>query len=176
MGTGSGARSDDGGGALLLTPAGCARLRERLQKARAAYLAVCADNESAAGAGDTSVWHDNFAYEENQRQMHQWAAQVREIESQLARVRVVSVSAELPSVLGLGQRARLRFEDGSEVVWMLAGDGDGEPAAGRISLASSLGRTLAGVRSGETREIRRGGRVQSVEVIELFGAPEEELR
>ena len=50
---------------LVTSRGGYARLQQRLQEALDSYNAVCATNAEAADAGDSSVWHDNFAYEEN---------------------------------------------------------------------------------------------------------------
>ena len=64
---------------VYLTPAGRKRLAERINATRAAYLARSAENPDALQSGDSSGWHDNFAFEENMRQMHQLARQVRDL-------------------------------------------------------------------------------------------------
>ena len=99
-----------------LTPAGRGRLRRRIEEARLAYLTVCASNGDAAGAGDSSVWHDNFAYEENQRQMHQLARRVSTLEEVLLRSREVQPRSRAPlpchdsAPLGPRSRAHARVE------------------------------------------------------------------
>ena len=65
---------------IVTSRAGYQRLLDTLQAAKRRYDVVCASNEEAAGAGDSSVWHDNFAYEDNQRQMHQLARRVRDLQ------------------------------------------------------------------------------------------------
>ena len=76
---------------LPTTPAGLRRLNQRLAAARQRYLDICADNEDAAGAGDTSVWHDNFAYEENQRQMHALARRLRDMQAHDLGLKAVAI-------------------------------------------------------------------------------------
>jgi transcription elongation GreA/GreB family factor len=78
----------------LTTAAGQQRTASRLNKVRDAYDAVCASNGAAAEAGDNSVWHDNFDYEENQRQMHQLARRFRDLEDAMRRMEVVAAPSD----------------------------------------------------------------------------------
>jgi len=71
-----------------LTPGGFRRLQARIAAARRDYFAACAETEVAAESGDTSVWHDNFAFEENTRQKHQMARRVKDLEAMAASARV----------------------------------------------------------------------------------------
>ena len=74
---------------LLTTQHGLERTRARLAGALAEYERIVAGNAEAADAGDSSVWHDNFAYEENQRQMHQWARRIRDLREMIRRMEIV---------------------------------------------------------------------------------------
>jgi len=158
------------------TPAGYRRLLQRLEKARAAYFQVCASNEEAAGAGDSSVWHDNFAYEENQRQMHQLAQRIRELEMLQSRMQLVPVSQERLELIRIGACVRVRYEeDAREQTVFIGGYEDGEPAADRISYNSPLAKALLGRRPGEQIEAQIGARRRSLEIVELLPPPREEL-
>lgn len=162
---------------VFLTQAGLHRLRGRIGEARAAYLAVCADNGDAAQAGDSSVWHDNFAYEENQRQMHRLARRVRDLEELLARTKVVPACASTtsPTRVQLGVQVRLRYlEEDRELTLYIAGYDDGDPQAGRISYTAPLAVRLLGAEPGEIRTLREGGRSRQIEVAALLPAPGEE--
>ncbi len=161
---------------ITLTQAGLHRLQGRIAEARAAYLAICADNEAAAQAGDSSVWHDNFAYEENQRQMHRLARRVRDLEEQLARVRVVPACIVAPDKVQLGVRVCLRFlDDERQMTLYIAGFDDGEPKEGRISYTAPLAVRLIGASVGETRTLNEGGHRREVEVTAILPAAKEEL-
>lgn len=163
------------GSAICLTQAGVHRLRGRIAEARAAYLAVCADNESAAQAGDSSVWHDNFAYEENQRQMHRLARRVRDLEDLLARAKVVPACVVAPARVQLGAAVKVRFLDESrEATLYIAGYEDGDPQTGRISYAAPLAVRLMGAEPGEVRTIAEGGRRREIEILDITSAPQEE--
>lgn len=163
------------GPAICLTQAGVHRLRGRIAEARAAYLSICADNESAAQAGDSSVWHDNFAYEENQRQMHRLARRVRDLEELLARAKVVPACTTAPEKVQLGAAVRLRYlDDGREVELYIAGYDDGDPQAGRISYTAPLAVRLIGAEAGEVRSLAEGSRRREIEILDIVAAPQEE--
>ncbi len=162
-------------GTLYTTPAGLRRLEERLRRLRSEYLAVCADNADAAGSGDTSVWHDNFAYEHNQREMHRLARAVRDLERAMSRLEVVDPPSEAPERVVLGARVTSLVDGEEERTAVVAGWADGDPKAGRVSYLSPLARALLGARVGEERTLRVGGRERTLEVVAIEAAPEGEL-
>lgn len=149
----------------FFTPGGVQRLRARLSDARAAYQAVCQNNPEAREAGDSSVWHDNFAFEENQRQMHQLARRVRDLENVLALAEVVPFD-RAPARAAVGTRVRYRLDgERPERVCTIAGWDDGDPTPGRVSYNSPLGATLVGTAAGDERELVIAGRARSLEVL-----------
>lgn len=159
---------------VYLTPAGLERLRARLAAARAAYKAVCDDNPAAREAGDSSVWHDNFAFEENQRRMHMLAARVRELEVALERVQVVR-PVGVPERASIGARVRFRLDgEARERTCVLSGWEDGDARTGRLSYNSPLGESLVGSRPGDVLEILLGGRGRTVEILAVEPEREDE--
>lgn len=160
---------------VYLTQAGLHRLRARIAEARAAYLAICADNEAAAQAGDSSVWHDNFAYEENQRQMHRLARRVHDLEELLGRAKVVPACALPPARVQLGASVRISYvEEGREATLYISGYDDGDPQIGRISYTAPLAVRLIGTQAGDVCTLRDGGRQRQIEVVDVLAAPREE--
>ncbi len=158
------------------TPGGYRRLRERLEKAREAYFQVCATNEEAAGAGDSSVWHDNFAYEENQRQMQALARRVRDLENLCSQVQIAPVPASPPAEVRIGTRVRIRVdENDTEQALFIGGYDDGDPSQGRVSYNSPLAQALMGREPGDVFEARIGPRTRIIEIVELLPPPEEEI-
>jgi len=169
-------RSDNLPPILYTTERGLERTRARLAQVRAAYFAVCDSNEDAAGAGDSSVWHDNFAYEENQRQMYQLARRVRELENAIDRLEVVSAYQVAPDTVRLGCSVRVHFDDdGTERTFFLAGWADGEPSQSRISYLSPLGMALVGAKEGDNRTLTVAGEKKEIEVCEILAAPAGEV-
>ena len=159
----------------VYTPGGIARLRARIASVRGAYKAVCDDNPAALESGDTSGWHDNFAFEENQRQMHQLARQVRDLEFVASQAQIVPVPRHEPERLILGARFSYRFMNDEEIRWgWLAGWEDGDPEVGRVSYNSPLGVALLGAEPGDVRELCLGGQVRAIEVVEVMRLPEDQ--
>ena len=157
---------------LATTRAGYRRMEERLRAARAEYNAVVASNPEAAEAGDSSVWHDNFAYEENQRRMHQWARRVRDLQSTLARLEVVD-PPEAPERVTIACRVSIvDVASGRERTYEVAGYDDGDPSQGRVSYNSPLGRALIGAEVGEELRVMVGKTTCELEVVAIRALPE----
>jgi transcription elongation factor GreA len=158
----------------FLSRGGLERLHQRIAEARRAYKAICDDNPAAAESGDSSVWHDNFAFEENQRQMHQLARRVRDLEAILHGVTLITAEEAPRDRAFVGSRVRYRIgEEGPERSCLLVGWDDGDPRQGRVSYNSPLGAALFGASPGEVREITLAGKLSLVEVLEVALAPEE---
>lgn len=162
---------------VVLTPCGQRRLRARLHAFRAEFEAVVADNPAALESGDSSGWHDNFAFEENQRRMHQLAHRVRELERVLERAEIVPPLREAPERVIVGASVRWRYLDDPEEhtreLW-LAGFEDGDPAAGRVSYDSPLGHALLGAVEDDVREAVINGRRRQIEVMRIGPTPVDE--
>jgi len=155
------------------TPAGQRRLLQRLAAALAQYDAIVATNPEAAEAGDNCVWHDNFAYEENQRRMHSAARTVHDLRALISKVQTVPVPRE-PERVGLGTRVDVvRHDTGVVETWDIVGVEDGSPERGRVSYTAPFARALLGACLGDAREVVSGGRRYTVEVVALRVADEE---
>ena len=159
---------------LLTTKAGYARAQARLQSALDGLRAVCDTNAEAAGAGDTSVWHDNFAYEENQRQMNQRSARINELRRLLGNLQVVAVPRR-PSQVQVGCAVSLRdAENGEERTFIVAGFDDGDPNLGRVSYTSPLMRGLLGAEVGDERVVSMGGKEKALVIVSIAPGEREE--
>ena len=139
----------------LMTQAGFARARARLAAAEAEYAAIVGSNPEAAEAGDSSVWHDNFAFEENQRQMHQWARRVVELRRVLQESDLIEVP-HVPTTVEIGTRVTVEDSDsGERRTYTIGSFDDGDPRADRIAYNAPLGRALLGAQAGDEREVER---------------------
>lgn len=159
---------------LLTTPAGARRFTMRIEKVRAAYDAVVATNGDAAEAGDNSVWHDNFAYEENQRQMHQLARRLRDLQDTARRLEVLTPQAATTSV-GFGSAVVVEDDDGDPERIVIGGYEDSDPDLRRVAYTAPLAQALLGATPGESRQVRVGGRTRELTVVSIERAREEEL-
>jgi transcription elongation GreA/GreB family factor len=158
----------------LLSRGGLERLQQRIAEARRSYKAVCDDNPAAAESGDSSVWHDNFAFEENQRQMHQLARRIRDLEAIFRGATLISAEEAPRDRAFVGSRVLYRLdEDGPARSCILVGWDDGEPRNQRISYNSPLGAALFGAHPGEQREVLLAGKSHTVEILQVELAEDE---
>lgn len=158
----------------LFSRLGLERLRLRIADARRAYKLVCDSNPEARESGDSSVWHDNFAFEENQRQMHQLARRVRDLEQIFTAASVISPGEIPPDRAIVGSRVTYQLDgDLAPRSCLLAGWDDGDPGLGRVSYNAPLGSALLGAQPGEEREVVMGGKLRVVEVLQVHPDAEE---
>ncbi len=157
---------------VYLTPAGRKRLADRIHATRAAYLARSAENPDALQSGDSSGWHDNFAFEENMRQMHQLARQVRDLEDLLLRVIVVRPPKDADRVV-LGARVTWSIDEQEPATVVVAGHDDGDPSLGRVAYDTPFLSQLVGACVGDVRVVKVGGRERTVEILAIEAAKEE---
>ena len=161
--------------AVFLTREGVLRLEARIAGARAEFDAICKDNPAAAESGDSSVWHDNFAFEENQRQMQRLAKRVRQLEQLRDRAVTVEEPAGAPDEVVFGARVRYQVEgEPTPRRISIGGYDDGDAAAGIVSYNSPLGRALLGLRVGDEAELRLAGKSCSAKILQLEGREPEE--
>jgi transcription elongation factor GreA len=153
---------------------GLERLQQRIAEARRAYKVICDDNPAAAEAGDSCVWHDNFAFEENQRQMHQLARRVHDLEAIFAAATLITTAEAPRDRAFIGTRVTYRIdEQDAPRSCVLVGWDDGDPRQGRLSYNSPLGAALFGAHPGEAREALIAGKLRTVEVLDVALAEEE---
>ena len=89
---------------------------------------------------------------------------IDELEATLALARV----AEPPptGVAGIGRRVEICLEPGGTVIgYHLVGAVEADPAAGRISIDSPVGRAVAGHRPGDVVQVQTPGGARSIEIV-----------
>ena len=93
------------------------------------------------------------------------ARDLRYWQKRYASARLVVVAAD-PQAVRFGVRVTLETEDGGERAWRLVGEDEADPAAGKISWASPLARSLLGRTVGDAVEFLG----QRAEIVRLQGA------
>ena len=114
--------------------------------------------EPGENLGVTAVLDDQAALERR----------IDELEAALAAVQVVDPPAD--GVAGIGQRVRLRLGDAAEPIeYELVGALEADPAAGRVSAASPLGRALLGREAGAEAVVEAPRGVRRFEIVSIAG-------
>lgn len=159
----------------VTTKSGYARLQKRLQAALDSYYAVCETNAEAAAAGDSSVWHDNFAYEQNQRDMHKWAHRITEIKKIVEIIHIIQiphapVHVQVGCVVGL-------YDEDEDKEWNIeiAGYEDGDVSQGRISYTAPLAKKIMGGEVGDEYQFFFSGKNRTI-IISSIARTEESNR
>ena len=141
----------------LITGAGFARANGMLEHLKTTGRREIAERLRHVIASETNATDDAdyLAVREDQVLLERKIAQ---LEQRLAHARVAEPDGA-NGVVDLGERVRLRdLETGERVEYELVGSLESDPAAGRISAASPVGRALLGRRKGEvaTAEVPKG--------------------
>jgi transcription elongation GreA/GreB family factor len=125
--------------------------------------------ESCTEGAET--FHDNFAYEDGERQLIMWTRRLRELRRVRDRARVVTPEG-LPEFVRIGRTTRV-LEHGSgrertlRIGSYMVFNGDRS-----VSYDSPLGRLLVGAQEGDVREGIICGTPTSVEILEVLAEDE----
>ena len=152
----------------LITPAGLARLSAELGSLKSAGRDGIAERirDAVSTDADPTANADYLAAREEQA-LHE--AKIARLEQRLAAARVAEPDVE-NGVVDLGERVLLRDLDTDAVhEYELVGSLEADPAAGRISVESPLGRALVGRGAGDVAVVQapKGRRQLKVLAIEL---------
>jgi transcription elongation factor GreB len=155
------------------TKAGYKRFIIHLEEVARRYDKIVSTNEESADAGDNSVWHDNFAYEENQRQMHQWARRFKDLEEIKRNMMIVEKDSN-PIKVQIGCYVVIYDNsDGIEKKYFIAGYNDGEPEINRVSYTAPIAKALIGAKIGDVRKFKIGNIIKELEVLDILPDNEE---
>jgi transcription elongation factor GreA len=132
---------------LYLTPTGLAKLENELSYLRTVKRRQVADriHEALEELGDLD---DNAAYESAKLEQSFIEGRIREIESTLARARVIDAIGP-PDVTHIGSKVVVQEENREPEDFMIVGYSEANSRAGLISYESPLGQALLGCRAGE---------------------------
>jgi transcription elongation factor GreA len=143
----------------LITADGLARLSEVLEQLRTSGRREMTERIRTAISTDAD-FTANADYQAAREEQALLEARIERLERQLDAARVAAPDAA-NGVVDLGERVRLRdLETGKRLEYELVGTFEADPASGRISAESPLGRALLGRRKGEVAvvEAPRGQR------------------
>ncbi len=136
----------------VITREGLARLREELERLTSDGRREIAERLRAAAASEANPG-ENAEFLDVREDQAMLERRIATLEQRLSLVRVVEPTPG-DDQIDVGERVRLRDLDSSERLELeLVGQLEADTSAGRISIASPLGKAILGRRRGETVEV-----------------------
>jgi transcription elongation factor GreA len=129
---------------VLLTAEGLQRLKGELEVARQRRLEAAERLKEAFQPGDIE---DNPEYEQAKEEVGLLDSRIYELEEMIGRAQIITESHS--SVVGPGSTIEVLADDGESETYHLVGAVESDPATGRISVESPVGRALVGKRKGD---------------------------
>ena len=136
-----------------ITPEGFRRLQEEADRLwRVERPRVTREVADAAALGDRS---ENAEYLYGKRRLREIDTRLRFLAKRMDELTVVRAAPEQRGRVFFGAFVLLEEEDGARRELRLVGPDESEPAAGRVSIESPLGRALLGKQAGDEVRVRR---------------------
>ncbi len=159
--------------ALLLTPAGLARLQKRLAKKFDEYADIRAQRQVAFElSGDG--WHDNPEFNRAQQMEANCNREIKKLNDMLVKAQVVDIADGARPTASIEVGSRVTFKRWGEngpaepETWLIGGHGDSDPKQRVVAYDAPLGAALYGLRAGEyAEEVQLGDQIVDLEVIAL---------
>lgn len=134
---------------VLLTPEGLEKLKAELEKLRKVdRQEIVARIRTAKEFGDLS---ENAEYEGAKNDQAFIEGRIAELEDTIRRAKVV-VHHSGDSVIGIGSQVTVAI-DGDEEHYTLVGANESDPASGKISIDSPIGKSLVSHKKGDSVDI-----------------------
>jgi transcription elongation factor GreB len=164
---GSEAEGGGRGGGRYITPEGFARLRRELDALwKEERPRVTREVSAAAELGDRS---ENAEYIYGKRRLREIDRRIRFLSKRLDELTVVRPEPGRAGRAWFGARVTVEDEEGKRATYQIVGPDESDPAEGRISLESPLGRALLGREEGDEVVVERPrGRVTLAVVAVRF--------
>ena len=119
----------------------------------------------AAAEGDRS---ENAEYIYGKKRLREIDRRLKYLQGRLERLRVQGPPAQGERVEFLSRVRVENIDTDEERTYLIVGPDEGDPAEGRISYLSPLGRALMGKREGEYAEFRTSTGPKSYEIMEIL--------
>ena len=117
----------------------------------------------ARSHGDLS---ENAEYHAAREQQSFIEGRIRDIESKLANAEIIDPSRLTNTgKVVFGAVVELEDEEGSRLVYQVAGEDEADISAGRISITSPIARALVGKSEGDVVDVAAPGGVRSFEIV-----------
>jgi len=146
-----------------LSEEGLEELKQRLQELKTVKRQeIAARLEHAKTLGDLS---ENAEYQEAKEEQSLVEVQIAELEEIIRNASVIPKSGATDRVR-VGSTVKVRSSHGEEV-FTIVGSEEANPAEGRISNESPLGKAFLGHAAGDTVEVKTPGGMSAYEIMEI---------
>lgn len=154
---------------MVITPEGLKALEDELEQLKTVKRREVAEKiKIARGFGDLS---ENSEYDEAKNEQGLVESRIIFLEKTLKNVRILDHSELTNDQVMVGSKVKVRDEDGDEDEYCIVGSTEADPAEGKISDESAVGKGLLGKRVGDLAEITvPSGAVIRYEVLEISTA------
>jgi transcription elongation factor GreB len=162
---GRGAREAGSAGRPCITPEGYERLRQELERLwRVERPRVTREVGEAAALGDRS---ENAEYIYGKKRLREIDRRIEFLARRLEQLSVVTGPPPRPDRVFFGAFVTVENQAGEREEWRLVGADESDPAGGRISVESPLGRALLGRALDDEVEVLRPRGPVRVTVVEI---------
>ena len=151
---------------ILLTDEGLKKLEEELEMLKTVRRKEIAEKiKVALSFGDLS---ENSEYDEAKNDQAMTEARIADIESMLKNVKLIDEEELTTEIIHIGSKVRVNDVEFDEVCDdQIVGSSEADPANGRISDESPVGKSLLGHKIGDRVEVETPGGVVLYEVLEI---------
>ena len=151
---------------ILLTDEGLKKLEEELEMLKTVRRKEIAEKiKVALSFGDLS---ENSEYDEAKNDQAMTEARIADIESMLKNVKLIDEEELTTEIIHIGSKVRVNDVEFDEVCdYQIVGSSEADPANGRISDESPVGKSLLGHKIGDRVEVATPGGVVLYEVLEI---------
>ena len=152
---------------ILLTDEGLKKLEDELESLKTEKRKEIAEKiKEARSFGDLS---ENSEYDEAKNEQAMVEARIAELEAILKHVRIVDEEELNTDVINIGSKVKvLDVSYNEEAIYQLVGSTETDPANGKISDESPVGKALIGHRVGEEVEVEVPDDVLKFIILEIF--------
>ena len=151
---------------IVLTPSGKKKVEEELAHLKTVEMPALSERiRQARALGDLS---ENFDYQDAKRQQGFVAGKMAELQAILDRARIVEEAAPGSEAVGMGSTVTVHDLDYDEdLSYTIVGSYEADPANGRISSSSPVGKALMGRKVGDAIEVNTPGGKARYEIVAI---------
>jgi transcription elongation factor GreA len=154
---------------VILTPEGYERLKAQIQDLEVNKRKEVADRiREAREFGDIS---ENSEYDDAKNEQALLEHRIARLKEQLRSARVIDAKDVPKDVVSVGSRVRVKDVDhGDTDTYEIVGSAEADPANGRLSNESPVGRALLGRKKGETVEVAAPAGAIRLKIMDIKAA------